>query len=115
MLHDLRLAIRVVRLVLSRVTILVAIGVVVGAGVSVWLSRFVATLLYGLEPRDPVTLGGAAVTLAARCAGRTAVGLQGVADRPGSVTAGFLRLQIADRRLAIEGPDQCERERQDDA
>jgi predicted permease len=55
----------VVRLVLSRVTILVAIGVVVGAGVSVWLSRFVATLLYGLEPRDPVTLVGAAVTLAA--------------------------------------------------
>jgi ABC-type antimicrobial peptide transport system permease subunit len=55
----------VVRLVLSRVTILVAIGVLVGAGVSVWLSRFVATLLYGLEPRDPVTLVGAAVTLAA--------------------------------------------------
>ena len=43
----------VVRLVLSRVTRLVGIGVVLGAGVSVWASKFVATLLYGLvEPRD---------------------------------------------------------------
>jgi ABC-type antimicrobial peptide transport system permease subunit len=54
----------VVRLVLSRVTTLVAIGVIVGAGLSLWASTFVATLLYGLEPRDPVTLVGAAVVLA---------------------------------------------------
>ena len=54
----------VVRLVLSRVTGLVGIGVVVGAVVSLWASKFVATLLYGLEPRDPVTLVGAAVVLA---------------------------------------------------
>jgi ABC-type antimicrobial peptide transport system permease subunit len=55
----------VVRLVLSRVTLLVAIGVALGAGVSVWASQFVATLLYGLEPRDPATLIGSAVVLAA--------------------------------------------------
>ena len=55
----------VIRLVLSRVTMLVAIGVVVGAGVSVWASKFIATLLYGLEPRDPITLIGAAIVLAA--------------------------------------------------
>ena len=55
----------VVRLVLARVTILVAIGVASGAVASVWLSTFVSTLLYGLQPRDPVTLAGAAVTLAA--------------------------------------------------
>ena len=55
----------VVRLVLSRVTLLVAIGIAIGAGASVWLSTFVATLLYGLQPRDPVTLAGAAVALAA--------------------------------------------------
>jgi predicted permease len=55
----------VVRLVLSRVTKLVAIGVAVGAGLSLWASTFVATLLYGLEPRDPATLAGAAVVLAA--------------------------------------------------
>jgi ABC-type antimicrobial peptide transport system permease subunit len=50
--------------VLSRVTLLVGIGVLVGAGVSVWAAKFVETLLYGLEPRDPVTLVGAAVVLA---------------------------------------------------
>jgi len=54
-----------VRLVLSRVTLLVAIGIAIGAGASVWLSTFVATLLYGLQPRDPVTFAGAAVALAA--------------------------------------------------
>jgi putative ABC transport system permease protein len=54
----------VIRLVLSRVTMLVAIGVVVGAGVSAWASKFIETLLYGLEPRDPITLIGAAVVLA---------------------------------------------------
>ena len=36
-----------------------------GAGVSLWASQFVATLMYDLEPRDPVTLGAAAVTLVA--------------------------------------------------
>lgn len=55
----------VVRLVLTRVAVLVALGVIVGAGLSVWASKFVASLLYGLQPRDPVTLVGAAVTLAA--------------------------------------------------
>jgi predicted permease len=55
----------VVRLVLSRVALLVGLGILVGAGASLWLSKFVSTLLYGLQPRDPVTLAGAAVTLAA--------------------------------------------------
>jgi putative ABC transport system permease protein len=55
----------VVRLILSRVSLLVAIGIVVGGVISVWASKFVATLLYGLEPRDPVTLIGAALTLTA--------------------------------------------------
>jgi ABC-type antimicrobial peptide transport system permease subunit len=56
---------RVVRLVLARVTILLGIGVLIGAGASVWASRFVAALLYGLEPRDPVTLVSAAALLTA--------------------------------------------------
>ena len=55
----------VVRLVLRRVTLLVGLGVLAGAGVSIWASKFVATLLYGLEPRDPATLAGAVVVLAA--------------------------------------------------
>jgi putative ABC transport system permease protein len=53
----------VVRLALSQVMLLVGIGVLVGSGVSIWMSKFVATLLYGLEPRDPITLVGAAVVM----------------------------------------------------
>ena len=55
----------VLRLVLSRVSMLVGFGVVIGAGVSLWASQFVATLLYGLEPRDPVTLAGSVAVLSA--------------------------------------------------
>ena len=54
-----------VRLVLVRVTLLVAMGVAAGAGVSVWASQLVAALLYGLEPRDPITLAPSAAVLAA--------------------------------------------------
>ena len=53
----------VVRLVLARVAMLVGIGVVVGTAVSLWASQFVASLLYGLEPRDPATIAGAAAVL----------------------------------------------------
>ena len=53
----------VIRVVLSRVLLLVAIGIAVGTGFSLWASQFVATLLYGLEPRDPRTLIGSAVIL----------------------------------------------------
>ena len=55
----------VVGLVLRRVGFLVGAGVVVGGGVSWILARFVATLLYGLEPHDPATLAAAAVLLGA--------------------------------------------------
>jgi predicted permease len=55
----------VVRMVLSRVSLLVGVGVVAGAGVSVWASTFLASLLYGLEPRDPGTLVASAAILAA--------------------------------------------------
>jgi putative ABC transport system permease protein len=56
---------RVIRLVLSRVSLLVSSGVVIGAGLSVWASRLIASLLYGVEPRDPVALINAALTLTA--------------------------------------------------
>jgi putative ABC transport system permease protein len=55
----------VVRLVLSRVALLLGAGVVVGSMASLWASNLVASLLYGIEPRDPATLGWAAVTLVA--------------------------------------------------
>ena len=52
-----------VRLMLSRVAMLVAAGVAIGTGLSLWASTFVAALLYGLEPRDPATLAAAAIVL----------------------------------------------------
>jgi putative ABC transport system permease protein len=55
----------VVRLVLGHTARLVGVGVLVGAGASFWASTFIASLLYGVEPRDPSTLVGAAVTMAA--------------------------------------------------
>jgi predicted permease len=55
----------VIRLVLGRVSALVGIGILVGAGLSLWGAQFVSALLYGLEPRDPATLVAAAVVLAA--------------------------------------------------
>jgi ABC-type antimicrobial peptide transport system permease subunit len=55
----------VVRLVLARVALLVGTGLIVGTGVSLWASTFIASLLYGLAPRDRVTLVGAAVVLSA--------------------------------------------------
>jgi putative ABC transport system permease protein len=54
----------VVRLVLSRVLMFVGVGMLLGVTVSLWASKFVAGL-FGLEPRDPVTLVSAALTLAA--------------------------------------------------
>jgi len=55
----------VVRLVVSRVALLVSIGAVAGIAASLWLARFVGPLLPGLAPRDPSTLLGAVVVLVA--------------------------------------------------
>jgi putative ABC transport system permease protein len=57
--------VEVVRAILSRVSILVGAGIALGIVASLWLSTFVASLLYGLEPRDTVTLAGATIILAA--------------------------------------------------
>jgi len=54
----------VIRLVLGRVALLVVAGVLVGGAASLITAKYVATLLYGLEPRDPLTFAGAAVILA---------------------------------------------------
>jgi predicted permease len=53
----------VLRLVLRRVALLLLGGIGCGAALSLWASRFVSTLLYGLQPRDPSTLAIAAVLL----------------------------------------------------
>ena len=54
----------VVRLVLGRALRLVAVGLLIGVAVSLWASRLVTTLLFGLEPRDLPTLLAAAIVLA---------------------------------------------------
>jgi putative ABC transport system permease protein len=55
----------IVRLVLARVVVLVAIGVALGTMASLWASQFVASLLFGLTPHDPETVLGAAIILSA--------------------------------------------------
>jgi putative ABC transport system permease protein len=48
--------VQVIRLVMSRVALLLSIGVIAGIVASLWLSKFVVTLLYGIEPYDWATL-----------------------------------------------------------
>jgi predicted permease len=55
----------VVRLVLRRVAALVGAGVLLGTAASFWAASLVATLLFGVEARDPATLVLAAVVLSA--------------------------------------------------
>ena len=52
-----------VRLILRRVAVLLSAGIAMGVALSVWAARFVAALLYGVQPRDPVTVGAAAIVL----------------------------------------------------
>ena len=51
--------------VLARVSRQVGAGIVLGAALSSWASSFVAGLMYGVRPRDPATLAGAALLLSA--------------------------------------------------
>lgn len=54
----------VVRLVMSRTGALVVGGIVAGGLVSWWASRFVSSLLFGLQPTDPFTIAVAMLVLA---------------------------------------------------
>src|SRR4029077_4547228 len=58
-------SISVVRLAAARVLKLVVVGTIAGVVASLWFSRYIETLLFGLEPRDPSTLFGAALVLVA--------------------------------------------------
>jgi predicted permease len=53
----------VVRLVLGEVAILIGIGIVVGAGLTLAGGKAATSLLYGLAARDPLTLAAAAILL----------------------------------------------------
>jgi putative ABC transport system permease protein len=53
----------VVRMVLGRVALLVGLGVLIGTVVSLWAAQLVDKLLFGLQPRDPLTLALAVAVL----------------------------------------------------
>jgi ABC-type antimicrobial peptide transport system permease subunit len=53
----------VLRLVVWRGLSLAAIGAVIGVAATVGLTRYLESLLYGVNPVDPVTLAGVAALL----------------------------------------------------
>jgi hypothetical protein len=55
----------VVRMVVGDAARLLAVGLVVGIGLSIWGARSARALLYGLEPWDPATLAMAVTALGA--------------------------------------------------
>ena len=59
---------RVLWLVMGRGMVPVAVGVALGVGGALALSRFVGGLLFGVTPTDPVTLGAVTLVLVATAA-----------------------------------------------
>ena len=55
---------RVVAMMLKKIALPVGLGLIAGAGLSYWASRYVGALLYDIDARDPLTFAGAAVFLA---------------------------------------------------
>jgi len=56
---------RIASLVAGRALALLVPGVLIGAAVSAGLSRYVGSLLFGIEPNDPATIGAVALLLLA--------------------------------------------------
>ena len=54
---------RVLRLVLLRTLTVIGLGMLVGIAASVWASRFIASLLFGVQPGSPVTIAAAGLIL----------------------------------------------------
>lgn len=55
---------RVLALIMREAAILLALGLVIGAGLSLAANRVAASLLFGLKPHDPITMALAAISLA---------------------------------------------------
>jgi ABC-type antimicrobial peptide transport system permease subunit len=55
----------IVRMMLRRIGLVMAIGLAIGTVVSLWLAHFVKALLYGVQPGDPITIARAVAVLAA--------------------------------------------------
>jgi putative ABC transport system permease protein len=54
---------RVVWMVVRRIAILLVAGIAIGTALIAWAGKFIATLLFRVDARDPLTIGGAAVIL----------------------------------------------------
>ena len=54
---------QVLWMVLRQALALAAIGVATGAAIALWTGQYFSSLLFGLSPRDPLTLAAAALTL----------------------------------------------------
>jgi putative ABC transport system permease protein len=63
----------IMRLAMARITMLITVGLALGAGISAWASTFIRSLLFGVRSHDPLTFAIAAVTLAAVGAAAAAV------------------------------------------
>jgi putative ABC transport system permease protein len=55
---------RVVGLVLREAILLLGVGIAIGVALAAWAGRTAASLVYGMKPGDPLTLGAAVVLLA---------------------------------------------------
>jgi predicted permease len=55
---------RVIALVLREAVVLLAIGLALGTALTIWAGQAAASMVYGMTPRDPLTLGGAIALLA---------------------------------------------------
>jgi ABC-type antimicrobial peptide transport system permease subunit len=54
----------IVKMVLRESLVLVALGVAAGAALALLLARTVRSLVFGIEPSDPLTLAAASLVLA---------------------------------------------------
>jgi predicted permease len=64
---------RVLRMVLLRTLTVTGAGMAAGVAVSIWASRFIASLLFGVQPGSPVTIAAAGLTLLAVAAVASAI------------------------------------------
>lgn len=55
---------RVIALVLREAVLLLLIGLTLGTALAAWAGQTAASLVYGMTPRDPLTLGAAVALLA---------------------------------------------------
>jgi predicted permease len=53
------------RMVIGRATLLASVGLVIGLSGAWWLTRMISSLLYGVKPSDPLTLGAVSILIIA--------------------------------------------------